>query len=114
LHPELQQHQKSFNFRFSSYSIDDGILFRLNFQPSESSTTTTTKTDESGSAIPADESLLGTKVEDSLFGTKSSDDFETVLISTGRNEQYHCSLPKSDTKAGQVKAKIEYFVHAKT
>ena len=70
----------------SSYSIDDGILFRLNFQPGE--------TPDSGtSAVPSDESLLG---------TNPSEDFETVLISTARNEKYHCSLPKSDAKAGQV------------
>ena len=83
------------NTSLSSYSIDDGILFRLNFQPGE--TKATSGTDASStekSSVPADESLLG---------TNPSDDFETVLISTSRNEKYHCSLPKSDSKAGQVR-----------
>jgi hypothetical protein len=79
------------NSSFSSYSIDDGILFRLNFQPSEKSGTDASSTEKS--SIPADESLLG---------MNPSDDFETVLISTGRNEKYHCSLPKSDSKAVKV------------
>ena len=35
----------------------------------------------------------------------NSDDFETILMTTARNEQYHCSLPKSDTKA----ALVNYF-----
>ena len=85
----------------SSYSIDDGILFRLNFQPGETPSSSTSSPDSSTtvgkSAVPADEGLLG---------TNPSDDFETVLISTSRNEKYHCSLPKSDTKAGQVKLTI--------
>jgi len=45
------------NSSFSSYSIDDGILFRLNFQPSETSGTDASSTEKS--SIPADESLLG-------------------------------------------------------
>ncbi len=91
------------NSSLSSYSIDDGILFRLNFQPSE--TTTTSGTDASStekSSVPADESLLG---------TNPSDDFETVLISTSRNEMYHCSLPKSDSKAAKVKISFFDFHH---
>ena len=78
----------------SSYSIDDGILFRLNFQPGETPASSASSPDSAEkSAVPADEGLLG---------LNPSEDFETVLISTARNEKYHCSLPKSDTKAGQV------------
>ncbi len=45
-------------------------------------------------------------VEDNLLFGQNADDFETVVMTTNRNEQYHCSLPKSDAKATLVK-KIE-------
>ena len=53
------------NTSLSSYSIDDGILFRLNFQPSETAGATGTDGTASGdkSAVPSDESLLGTRCQ---------------------------------------------------
>jgi hypothetical protein len=48
----------------ATYSIDDGILFRLNFQPSPETSATAASSkgiSSEPSAVPADESLLGNK-----------------------------------------------------
>ena len=80
------------SFSFGRPNSDSALELRLlSFSRSKALTTLITKR------------YILSSVEDSFLQQLNADDFETILMTTGRNEQYHCSLPKSDAKATLVR-----------